>query len=101
MLTQHNKIEFSIWLLVYRSNRTIYRPFFSRRLGKISAAASTEYAIDDLNPRLGHNIGTCGGFKGQICTGEILLVEETVVYDILEQMGDPQEALRTTPHSLI
>jgi len=67
--------------------------FFQGGWGKISAAASTQYAIQRWRPRLIINIGTCGGFKGEICSGEILLAEETVVYDILEQMGDQHEAL--------
>ena len=40
------------------------------------------------------NLGTCGGFAGQIERGVILLVERTLVYDIIEQMGDPEEAVR-------
>jgi adenosylhomocysteine nucleosidase len=67
--------------------------FFRGGWGKISAAASTQYAIQRWNPRLVINLGTCGGFNGKIHSGEILLVEETVVYDILEQMGDQQESL--------
>ena len=39
------------------------------------------------------NLGTCGGFAGQVERGQILLVEETIVYDIVEQMGDPAAAL--------
>ncbi len=56
--------------------------------GKISAAASTQYAIDRWNPRLLVNLGTCGGFEGEIKRGVIMLVERTIVYDIFEQMGD-------------
>ncbi len=41
------------------------------------------------------NLGTCGGLQGQIEKGEILLVEETLVYDIFEQMGDAETALAT------
>lgn len=61
--------------------------------GKISAAASTQYAIDRWHPGLILNLGTCGGFAGQVERGTILLVERTVVYDIFEQMTDPDEAL--------
>jgi adenosylhomocysteine nucleosidase len=67
--------------------------FFQGGWGKISAAASTQYAIQRWNPRLVINLGTCGGINGKICTDEILLVEETIVYDVLELMGDQQEAL--------
>lgn len=61
--------------------------------GKVSAAASAQYAIDHWQPRLLVNLGTCGGIAGQVQKGEILLVEQTLIYDILERMGDPQEAL--------
>jgi adenosylhomocysteine nucleosidase len=59
--------------------------------GKIAAAASTQYAIDRWQPELLVNLGTCGGFQGQIAQGEIVLAEKTIVYDIFEQMGDQQE----------
>ncbi len=61
--------------------------------GKISAAASAQYGIQRWNPDLVINIGTCGGFEGRITRGTILLVERTCVYDILEQMGDADQAL--------
>lgn len=61
--------------------------------GKIAAAGSTQYAIDRWKPRLLVNLGTCGGFRGAIEKGEVLLVDKTVVYDIVEQMGDAAEAI--------
>ena len=67
--------------------------FFHGGWGKIDAAAGTQYAIDRWRPRLLINLGTCGGFAGDIAAGEVLLVDFTLVYDILEQMGDPEEAL--------
>jgi len=60
--------------------------------GKISAAASAQYVIDHLQPELLINLGTCGGFEGRIERGTIILVEKTVVYDILEQMTDAEAA---------
>jgi len=62
--------------------------------GKIAAAGSTQYAIDRWAPRLLLNLGTCGGFAGAITPGTVLLVTRTLVYDIIEQMGDPEAALR-------
>ena len=62
--------------------------------GKVAAAASTQYAISEWHPRLLVNIGTCGGFEGEIARGEIILVEQTIIYDIYEQMGDPAEHIR-------
>jgi adenosylhomocysteine nucleosidase len=61
--------------------------------GKISAAASTQYAIDRWRPRLLINLGTCGGFRGEIGRTEVILVDRTVVYDIVEQMGDASQAI--------
>jgi len=61
--------------------------------GKISAAATTQYCIDTWHPQVIFNLGTCGGLQGQITCGETLLVNETIVYDIYERMGDPMEAL--------
>jgi adenosylhomocysteine nucleosidase len=62
--------------------------------GKISAAATAQFAIDDFHPRILVNLGTCGGFAGSIARGEIVLATRTIVYDIYEQMGDPDDAIR-------
>ena len=59
--------------------------------GKVSAAGSTQYAIDRWHPNIIFNIGTCGGFEGKIKRGDIILAEKTIIYDIYEQMGDPDE----------
>ena len=68
--------------------------FYHGGWGKVSAAASTQYVIDRWHPRLLINLGTCGGFEGHINVGEVVLADETMIYDIHERMGDPQEALR-------
>ncbi|MEI9885769.1 MAG: 5'-methylthioadenosine/S-adenosylhomocysteine nucleosidase [Rhizomicrobium sp.] len=60
--------------------------------GKVAAAGSTQYAIDRFAPRLLLNLGTCGGF-GDTRVGDVLLASETVIYDIVEQMGDPDQAI--------
>ena len=61
--------------------------------GKIAAAASAQYAIDRFAPQLLVNLGTCGGFAGEVERGEVLLADETLVYDIVEQMTDADEAI--------
>ena len=61
---------------------------------KTAAAGSTQYAIDRWKPRLLINLGTCGGFEGDVQRGEVILVEKTIIYDIYEQMGDPDEHIR-------
>ncbi len=72
---------------------TLNLQLFHGGWGKISAAATTQFVIDHFRPDLLINLGTCGGFAGRIETGTILLVEKTIVYDILEQMTDSDEAI--------
>ncbi len=67
--------------------------FFQGGWGKTSAAASAQYVIDHVRPDLLVNLGTCGGFQGRIEQGIIILVERTIIYDILEQMTDPEGAI--------
>ncbi len=67
--------------------------FFHGGWGKISAAATTQYVIDHFQPELLVNLGTCGGFEGRIERGTVILVTKTIVYDIIEQMSDPEEAI--------
>jgi adenosylhomocysteine nucleosidase len=62
--------------------------FFHGGWGKIAAAASTQYVIDRWSPDLLINLGTCGGFEGEIERAAIVLAKRTLVYDIIEQMGD-------------
>jgi adenosylhomocysteine nucleosidase len=67
--------------------------FFQGGWAKVSAAASAQYVIDHLQPDLLINLGTCGGFEGRIEEGIVILVEKTIIYDIIEQMTDPAEAV--------
>ena len=67
--------------------------FFHGGWGKISAAATAQYVIDQFKPDLLINLGTCGGFEGHIEQGTIVLVEKTIVYDITEQMTDSDAAI--------
>lgn len=62
--------------------------FFHSGWGKIASAGSMQYVIDNYSPDLIVNLGTCGGFEGAANQGEIILVEKTYVYDIVELMGD-------------
>lgn len=56
--------------------------------GKIASAAAMQYVIDHHAPDLVVNLGTCGGFAGVVEQGDVILVERTFVYDIVELMGD-------------
>lgn len=83
---------FGEWFSIDIAGRPVV--FFHSGWGKISAAASTQYILDHWQPEVLINLGTCGGFAGALERGTILLVERTLVYDIIEQMGDPQAAVR-------
>ena len=83
---------FETYLEVSSERRSVV--FFHGGWGKISAAASAQYAIDQWSPNLVVNLGTCGGFEGGVEKDTIVLVERTVVYDIVEQMLDTEEAIR-------
>ncbi len=61
--------------------------------GKISAAGSTQYAIDRWKPFRLINLGTCGGFDRHALRDQVVLANKTIVYDIIEQMGDFDEAI--------
>ena len=61
--------------------------------GKIAAAASAQYAIIRWKPDLVINLGTCGGLQGQVDRGTVILADRVLVYDLLEQMGNQQQAL--------
>jgi adenosylhomocysteine nucleosidase len=85
------------WWITESLPAAIGRPtpivFFHGGWGKIAAAASTQYVIDRWKPKLLINLGTCGGFEGEIERGAIILADRTLVYDIIEQMGDFDQAV--------
>ncbi len=80
------------WLVHRFGTRDVI--FFHGGWGKVAAAGSTQYAITRWHPRLLVNLGTCGGFGGERKAGDVVLASETVIYDIIEQMGDADEAIR-------
>lgn len=56
--------------------------------GKIASAGMMQYVTDHDQPDLVVNLGTCGGFEGLVNQGDVILVERTFIYDIVELMGD-------------
>jgi adenosylhomocysteine nucleosidase len=62
--------------------------FFHAGWGKAASAGAMQFVIDHYAPDLTVNLGTCGGFEGVVELGEIILVERTFIYDIVELMGD-------------
>lgn len=62
--------------------------FFHAGWGKAASAGAMQYVIDHFSPDLTINLGTCGGFDGEVELDNVVLVERTFVYDIVELMGD-------------
>lgn len=62
--------------------------FFHAGWGKTAAAGALQYILDRFSPDLVINLGTCGGFAGVVDQGDLILVERTFMYDIVELMGD-------------
>lgn len=50
--------------------------FFHGGYGKVSAAGSTQYAVDRWHPALIVNLGTCGGFGGARRVGDVVLAAQ-------------------------
>jgi adenosylhomocysteine nucleosidase len=87
---QHDT-PFGEWLVHRIGGRDVV--FFHGGYGKVAAAGSTQYAIDRWHPALLVNLGTCGGFGGERRVGDVVLASDTLIYDIIERMGNPDEAI--------
>ena len=61
--------------------------------GKVACAGATQYAIDRWQPRLLINLGTCGGVAGRVAVNNLILAQETIIYDIIEGMSGYQAAI--------
>jgi adenosylhomocysteine nucleosidase len=68
-------------------------PVMQAGWGKSASGGAAQYAIDRWQPELLVNLGTCGGFAGRVERGEVILVERTVIYDIIEMMGDAADCI--------
>lgn len=66
--------------------------FLHAGYGKVASAAGTAYAIATWHPALLVNLGTAGGFA-DAKVGDVVLVERSVIYDLVERMGDPDETI--------
>jgi len=62
--------------------------FFHTGWGKTASAGALQYILSLYSPDLVINLGTCGGFEGSVQQGDVILVERTFIYDIVELMGD-------------
>jgi adenosylhomocysteine nucleosidase len=63
-------------------------PFFHTGWGKTASAGALQHIIDRYNPELVINLGTCGGFAGVVDQGDLILIEQAFMYDIVELMSD-------------
>ena len=85
--------EFIVRDIVLPDARTARVVIFHGGWGKVAAAASTQYVIDRWDPALLLNLGTCGGFERAVARFDIVLATKTVIYDIVERMGDSEGAV--------
>lgn len=76
-----------------KSGKTHRILFFHQGWGKVDAAGGTQYVISRWQPKVLFNLGTCGGFEGKIKKFDVVLATKTVIYDIVEKMGDSKEAI--------
>jgi len=60
--------------------------FFHTGWGKVASAGALQHILDIYAPDLVINLGTCGGFKDVVNQGDVILVERTFMYDIVELM---------------
>ena len=60
--------------------------FFHAGWGKTASAGALQYILDHDTPDLVINLGTCGGFAGVTQRDDVILVERTFIYDIVELM---------------
>lgn len=67
--------------------------WFKSGWGKIGSAGATQYVIDTFAPDLIINIGSCGGFKGWIKQGDVVLINETIVYDMVDLIGKSDKSI--------
>ena len=62
--------------------------FFHAGWGKTASAGAMQYVLNRFSPDLTVNLGTCGGFEGMVGLDDVVLVERTFMYDIVELMGN-------------
>ncbi|MCX6244648.1 MAG: hypothetical protein NTU98_08075 [Bacteroidetes bacterium] len=86
---------YGVWFInEHQSNEKRQVKWFHGGWGKIASSGSTQYAIDKWQPELIINIGTCGGFKGKIEKDQVILIDRTVVYDMIDLFGESGNSLK-------
>lgn len=89
---EFHKSPYGDWIEREINGETVI--FYHGFYGKISSAASAQYVIDHWKPEVIFNLGTCGGFRGEIERDDIVLVDRAVVYDIISQIGSTEKAIK-------
>lgn len=92
--TEQSKIYGDWFINEKLSNEKWQVIWFHGGWGKIASSGSTQYAIDKWHPELIINIGTCGGFKGFVDLYETILVDETIVYDLIDRIGESGKSIQ-------
>ncbi len=90
----YNKSPFGEWFTNQYIDSSLIKQqviFLHGGWGKVAAAGSTQDVIDQWHPKMIINLGTCGGFAGKTRIGDVILADRTIIYDIYEQMGDPEQ----------
>jgi adenosylhomocysteine nucleosidase len=85
----HHESPYGPWFTTDVASEPVV--FFHGGWAKIPAAASTQYAISTWSPELLVNLGTCGGFEGEVDRDTVIMVDRTV--DIINQMSDTDEVI--------
>jgi len=88
---EHNESPYGPWFIADVAGEPVV--FFHGGWAKIPAAASTQYAISTWQPELLVNLGTCGGFMGDVDRGTVIMADRAVVYDIINQMSDTDQVI--------
>ena len=88
-----NHSPFGGWFAEPSVRDTFQIVYFFSGWGKTAAAAATQYVIAHWKPVLLLNVGTCGGFEGRIGIGDVIVPQQTIIYDIDGRMGDAAEAI--------
>ena len=60
--------------------------YFHTGWGKTASAGALQHILDVYAPDFVINLGTCGGFEGVVHQNDMILVEQTFMYDIVELM---------------
>lgn len=68
---------------------------------KTRAAAACQYAICTWHPDTIINLGTCGGVAHNVKELDIILVNKTIQYDVIERFGELSESFQKDQETII